>query len=255
VNESEERMSGHSKWATIKRSKGKADAARGKIFNRLIREIAVAARMGGGDVNANPRLRTAVASARTANMPGKNIDNAIQKGTGQLEGVSYEEVTFEGYGPGGVALLIECMTDNRNRTVAEVRHVLTKHGGNLGQANSVARMFKTKGVILVPASAIAEDKLMEIVLEAGAEDMGLEGEEYEITTGPESFETVRQALEKARITPASAEINKVADIPVPVDGENASKVINLMEALDELDDTQHVYCNFDVSEETLKQLG
>ena len=248
-------MSGHSKWATIKRSKGKADAARGKVFNRLIREITVAARMSGGDINSNPRLRTAVTSARTANMPGKNIDNAIMKGTGQLEGVSYEEVSFEGYAPGGVALLIECMTDNRNRTVAEVRHVLVKHGGNLGQTNSVARMFKSKGVIIVPKAAMSEDALMELVLEAGAEDMTIEGEEYEITTGFESFESVRHALEKAKVTPTSAEISKIAEIAVPIEGDNASKVIRLMEALDELDDTQHVYSNFDVSDETMAKLG
>ena len=248
-------MSGHSKWATIKRSKGKADAARGKVFNRLIREITVAARMSGGDINSNPRLRTAVASARTANMPGKNVENAIMKGTGQLEGVSYEEVSFEGYGPGGVALLIECMTDNRNRTVAEVRHVLTKHGGNLGQTNSTARMFKSKGIIMVPKAAMSEDALMELVLEAGAEDMTLEGDEYEITTGFESFEAVRHALEKAKVTPLSAEISKIAEIPMPLEGENASKVIKLMEALDELDDTQHVYSNFDISDEQMAKLG
>ena len=191
-------MSGHSKWATIKRSKGKADAARGKVFNRLIREITVAARMGGGDINSNARLRTAISSARTANMPGKNIENAILKGTGQLEGVSYEEVTFEGYGPGGVAILIECMTDNRNRTVAEVRHVLTKHGGNLGQTNSVSWMFKSKGIIRVPKAAMAEDALMEMVLEAGAEDMALEGDEYEITTAPEAFEASARRLKRPR---------------------------------------------------------
>jgi YebC/PmpR family DNA-binding regulatory protein len=248
-------MSGHSKWATIKRSKGKADAARGKVFNRLIREITVAARMGGGDINSNARLRTSVASARTANMPSKNVENAIMKGTGQLEGVSYEEVSFEGYGPGGVALLIECMTDNRNRTVAEVRHTLTKHGGNLGQTNSVAWMFKSKGIIRVPKSAMAEDPLMELVLDAGAEDMVLDGEEYEITTGFESFESVRHALEKAKVTPASAEISKIAENPVTVEVENASKVIKLMEALDELDDTQHVYSNFDISDETMAKLG
>jgi YebC/PmpR family DNA-binding regulatory protein len=248
-------MSGHSKWATIKRSKGKADAARGKVFNRLIREITVAARMGGGDVNANPRLRTAVASARAANMPSKNVENAILKGTGQIEGVTYEEVSFEAYGPGGVALLIECMTDNRNRTVAEVRHVLTKYGGNLGQTNSVARMFKSKGVIMVPKAAMPEDALMELVLEAGAEDMALQGDEYEITTSFESFETVRHALEKAKVAPASAEISKVAEIPMPVEGDTASKIVRLMEALDELDDTQHVYSNFDISDEQLAKLG
>jgi YebC/PmpR family DNA-binding regulatory protein len=247
-------MSGHSKWATIKRSKGKADAARGKVFNRLIREITVAARMGGGDINSNPRLRTAVSSARTANMPGKNVDNAIMKGTGQLEGVSYEEVSFEGYGPGGVAILIECMTDNRNRTVAEVRHLLTKHGGNLGQTNSVARMFKSKGIIMVPKAAMSEDALMELALEAGAEDMTLQGDEYEITTGFESFESVRRALENAKVTPTSAEISKIAEIPMPLESDNASKVIKLMEALDELDDTQHVYSNFDISDEQAAKL-
>ena len=247
-------MSGHSKWATIKRSKGKADAARGRIFNRLIREITVAARMGGGDINANARLRSAVTSARAQNMPGKNIENAVLKGTGKLEGVSYEEVTFEGYGPGGVALLIECMSDNRNRTVAEVRHVLTKHGGNLGQTNSVAWMFKSKGIILVPKEGITEDQLMEIALEAGADDLASDGDEFEITTSPESFETVKQALEKVNIKPSSAEITKIGENPVHLEGDNASKVIKLVEALDELDDTQHVFANFDVSAETMASL-
>jgi YebC/PmpR family DNA-binding regulatory protein len=247
-------MSGHSKWATIKRSKGKADAARGRIFNRLIREITVAARMGGGDVNTNARLRSAVSSARTQNMPGKNIDNAILKGTGKLEGVSYEDVSFEGYGPGGVAILIECMSDNRNRTVAEVRHILTKHGGNLGQTNSVAWMFKSKGIILVPKAGVTEDQLMEIVLEAGADDLSSEGEEFEITTSFESFEPVRQALEKVNIKPSSAEITKIGENPVQLEGDSAAKVIKLVDALDELDDTQHVYANFDVSAETMASL-
>jgi YebC/PmpR family DNA-binding regulatory protein len=247
-------MSGHSKWATIKRSKGKADAARGRIFNRLIREITVAARMGGGDIDSNPRLRSAVTSARTQNMPGKNIDNAILKGTGKLEGVSYEDVSFEGYGPGGVAILIECMSDNRNRTVAEVRHILTKHGGNLGQTNSVAWMFKSKGIILVPKAGITEDQLMEIALEAGADDLSADGEEFEITTSFESFEAVKQALEKANIKPSSAEITKIGENPVKLEGDSASKVIKLVEALDELDDTQHVFANFDVSAETMASL-
>ncbi|MGA3051997.1 MAG: YebC/PmpR family DNA-binding transcriptional regulator [Chitinispirillaceae bacterium] len=248
-------MSGHSKWATIKRSKGKADAARGKLFNRLIREITVAARMGGGDIEGNPRLRSAVTSARTANMPGKNIDNAIQKGTGQLEGVSYEEIIFEGYGPGGIAIMIECLTDNRNRTVAEVRHALTKHGGNLGQTNSVAWMFKSKGVIRVPKEAMAEEPLLEIALEAGAEDLSLQGDEFEIITAPDAFEAVRQAIEKADVKASSAEITKLADTPVTLEGENAAKVLRLLDAIDELDDTQHVYSNFDMSEETMAKLG
>jgi YebC/PmpR family DNA-binding regulatory protein len=248
-------MSGHSKWATIKRSKGKADAARGKLFNRLIREITIAARMGGGDINSNPRLRSAVSSARAANMPGKNVESAILKGTGQLEGVNYEEVTFEGYGPGGIAVMIECMTDNRNRTVAEVRHALTKHGGNLGQNNSVAWMFKSKGIIRVAGDCMAEDALMELVLDAGAEDMQLDGDEFEITTTPETFEAVRTALEKVNVQAASAELSKVADNPVKVEGENVAKVMRLLEALDDLDDTQHVYANYDISNEDMEKFA
>ncbi|HON10076.1 MAG TPA: YebC/PmpR family DNA-binding transcriptional regulator [Chitinispirillaceae bacterium] len=247
-------MSGHSKWATIKRAKGKADAARGKLFNRLIREITIAARIGGGDANANPRLRSAINSARQANMPNKNIESAILKGTGQLEGVSYEEITFEGYGPGGIAVLIECMTDNRNRTVSEVRHVLTKHGGNLGQTNSVSWMFKNKGLIRVAGDAMAEDQLMEVVLEAGAEDMSLDGDEYEIVTTPETYEAVKEALEKINIVPASAELTKIPENTVKVEGENASKVLKLMDALDDLDDTQHVYANFDISDADMEKL-
>jgi YebC/PmpR family DNA-binding regulatory protein len=243
-------MSGHSKWATIKRSKGKVDAARGKLFNRLIREITIAARMGGGDLTANPRLRSAVTSARAANMPNKNVESAVLKGTGQLEGVTYEEVTFEGYGPGGIAVMIECMTDNRNRTVAEVRHALSKHGGNLGQSNSVAWMFKSKGII-----RIAEDALMEVVVEAGAEDMSLDGEEFEVTTAMDTFEDVRTALEKVGIQTVSAELTKVGDNPVKVEGENVGKVIRLMEALDDLDDTQHVYANYDISDEDMDKFA
>lgn len=247
-------MSGHSKWATIKRSKGKADAARGKLFNRLIREITIAARIGGAEINSNPRLRTAVSAARAANMPGKNIDSAIMKGSGQLEGVSYEEISFEGYGPAGVAVIVECMTDNRNRTVSEVRHALTKFGGNMGQSNSVAWMFKLKGVIRVPKESMAEDSLMEVVLEAGAEDMSLDGEEFEILTPPENFDTVREALEKVNIKPSSAELSKIPETTVKVEGENVSKILRLMEALDDLDDTQHVYANFDISDEDMEKI-
>ncbi len=245
-------MSGHSKWATIKRSKGKADAARGKLFNRLIREITIAARVGGGDADSNPRLRSAVGSARQANMPNKNIESAIMKGTGQLEGVSYEEITFEGYGPGGIAVMIECMTDNRNRTVSEVRHALSKHGGNLGQSNSVSWIFKSKGLIRVSSDAIAEDQLMEAALEAGAEDVVLDGEEYEIMTAPDAFDPVKEALGKLNIQPASAELTKIPENTVKVEGENVSKVLKLMEALDDLDDTQHVYANFDIADSDLE---
>ncbi|MBN1576190.1 MAG: YebC/PmpR family DNA-binding transcriptional regulator, partial [Chitinispirillaceae bacterium] len=225
----------------------------GKLFNRLIREVTIAARMGGGDINANPRLRSAVSSARAANMPNKNVESAILKGTGQLDGVTYEEVTFEGYGPGGIAVMIECMTDNRNRTVAEVRHALGKHGGNLGQTNSVAWMFKLKGIIRIPEASMAEDTLMEVVLEAGADDMLLYGGEYEVITAPETFEQVRSALEKVNIQPLSAELSKVADNPVKVEGENVAKVMRLLEALDDLDDTQHVYANYDISDEDMEK--
>jgi len=247
-------MSGHSKWATIKRAKGKTDAARGKLFNRLIREITIAARSGGGDVNANPRLRSAVSNARAANMPGKNVESAILKGTGQLDGVNYEEILFEGYGPAGTAVMIETTTDNRNRTVSEVRHALTKFGGNLGQTNSVAWMFKTKGIIRVAQNAMPEDALMELVLEAGADDMELDGEEFEILTALDTFENVRTALEQKGITPVSAEMTKIPENPVKIEGENVAKVIRLMEALDDLDDTQHVYGNFDISESDLEKL-
>jgi YebC/PmpR family DNA-binding regulatory protein len=248
-------MSGHSKWATIKRAKGKADAARGKLFNRLIREITIAARTGGGDPNANPRLRTAVSAARGSNMPGKNIESAIQKGTGQLEGVSYEEITFEGYGPSGVAILIETVTDNRNRIVSEVRHLLTKYGGNLGQTNSVARMFKTKGIITVAKDAMDEDALIELVLEAGADDVDTEGDEYEISTTADAFDAVREAVVGAKVEPLSAEITKVAETPVMLTADDATKVMKLVDALDDLDDTQHVYAAFDVSDEEAEKMG
>jgi YebC/PmpR family DNA-binding regulatory protein len=242
-------MSGHSKWAKIKRSKGNADAARGKVFSRLIREITIAARMGGGDKEANPRLRSAIASARAANMPSKNVDNAIAKGTGTLEGASYEEFSLEGYAPGGVAILIECMSDNRNRTVSGVRHSMTKGGGNLAAANSVAWMFKAKGVIRVAKTAMGEDALMETVLNAGADDMFADDEEFEISTPMDAFENVRIALEKAGITPVSAELTKVPENFTKLEGEAAFKVLRLMDELDELDDTQHVYSNLDVSDE------
>jgi YebC/PmpR family DNA-binding regulatory protein len=246
-------MSGHSKWATIKRAKGKADAARGKLFNRLIREITVAAKSGGGDENANPRLRAAVDKARAQNMPKKNIENAILKGTGQLEGVNYEEVTFEGYGPGGVAILIEVLTDNRNRTVSELRHCLTKAGGNLGAGNSVAWMFKSKGLIEVPKTAASEDTLMEAVLEAGAEDMSGDGDSFEISTSTEAFDAVKEAIKKMGIEPATAELSKVADNTVKVEGENAGKVLRLIDALDDLDDVNHVYANFEMSDEDMEK--
>lgn len=245
-------MSGHSKWATIKRSKGKVDAARGKLFNRLIREITIAARIGGGQVDANPRLRSAVSAARAANMPNKNVETAIKKGTGEIDGVNYEEATFEGYGAGGVAIVVETTTDNRNRTVAEVRHAFTKAGGNMGNTNSVLWMFNSKGMIIVPKEAMDEDSLMEVVLESGADDMSSEGDEYEIITSPEVFEDVRTALEKLGIAPSSAEITKIPENTVKVEGDSAMKVMRLVDALDELDDTQNVFHNAELSDEDVE---
>jgi len=245
-------MSGHSKWASIKRSKGKADAARGKLFSRLIKEITVAAKLGGGDPEGNPRLRTAINTARNSNMPNKNIENAILKGTGQIDGISYEEATFEAYGPGGVAIVIECLTDNRNRTVSEVRHAITKAGGNLGAANSVMWMFHSKGSIHVAREAADEEKLMEIALDAGADDMTEAGSEFEITTSPEAFDKVKAAVEKASIAVVSAELTKVPENTIKVTGENAARILKLINALDDLDDTQSVYSNFDISDEDMK---
>jgi YebC/PmpR family DNA-binding regulatory protein len=248
-------MSGHSKWATIKRSKGKTDAARGKLFNRIIREVMIAAKMGGGDVNGNPRLRSAVSNARANNMPSKNIDNAIAKGTGQLEGVTYEEVSLEGYGPGGVAVLVECLTDNRNRTVAEVRHAFTKSGGNLGAANSVSWMFQLMGVIRVAATTADEDKVMELALDAGAEDFKADANEFEISCKADAFEAVKTALETNNIATVSAEITKISKNTVKVDGDTSAKVLRLLETIDDLDDTQNVYCNFEMSEEDMAKAG
>lgn len=244
-------MSGHSKWATIKRAKGKTDAARGKLFSRLIKEIMVASKMGG-DIDANPRLRSAVSTAKSNNMPGKNIDNAIAKGSGQVDGVTYDEITFETYAPGGVAVVVECLTDNRNRTVAEVRHAVTKAGGNLGATNSVKWMFHTKGVITVLKENADEEKLMDVVLEAGAEDMIEQDGVFEITTPPDTFEVVKTAIEGVNITPESAELSKIPENYVKVTGDEAMKVLKLMGILDDLDDTQNVYGNFDISDEDME---
>src|SRR5512135_1298952 len=244
-------MSGHSKWATIKHKKGALDAKRGKIFTRLIREITMAAKHGGGDPEKNPQLRKAVADAKAENMPADNIKRAIQRGTGELPGATYEEVTVEGYGPGGVALLVELSTDNRNRTVSEIRHVFGKYGGNLGEPGSVAWMFHKKGDIIVPKSAAKEDDLMSIVLDAGGEDLKDDGEMWEIITDPAVFETVLEAVKKANITPSSAEIAMVPQSHIKLEGQNAATMVRLMEALEEHDDVQHVYSNFDID---IKQL-
>jgi len=239
-------MSGHSKWATIKHKKAATDAKRGRVFTRLIREITIAARIGGGDANTNPRLRTAILAAKNENMPNENIERAVQRGTGQLEGEQYEEVTFEGYGPGGVGLLIQVVTTNRNRIVGEFRHLMSKNGGNMAEAGAVGWMFHRKGEINVPKEAASEDKLMDIVLEAGAEDMKDEGSAWYIVTPPESLEAVKDALVKAGIKPASAELGMVPQNYIKLTGQHATQMLRLVEALEEHDDVQHVYANFDI---------
>lgn len=244
-------MSGHSKWATIKHKKGALDAKRGKIFTRLIKEITVAAKAGGGDPDGNPRLRTAIAAAKAENMPADNIKRAIQKGTGELEGANYEEIQFEGYGPGGVAVIVQSLTDNRNRAVSEIRHAFSKQGGNLGETGSVSYMFSKKGVIIVAKEAASEEKLTEIVLEAGAEDLADQGEFWEITTAPNDFNAVNEAVKAAGIETASAEVTMVASTYTKLEGTQAAAMQRLLDAIEDLDDTQNVYSNFDMDEESV----
>jgi YebC/PmpR family DNA-binding regulatory protein len=244
-------MSGHSKWATIKHKKAATDAKRGRIFTRLIREIAIAAR-AGTDPNTNARLRTAILSAKGENMPGDNIERAILRGSGQLEGEQLEEITFEGYGPGGIAMLIQVVTSARNRIVSEIRHALSKNGGNMAEAGAVGWMFKRKGEIAVPKELAEEDKIMGIVLDAGAEDLQDGGSVWEILTPPESFEAVRDALIKAGLTPESAEIGMVPNSYIKLSGAQANQMIRLMESIEEQDDVQHVYANFDIDEKELQ---
>jgi YebC/PmpR family DNA-binding regulatory protein len=247
-------MSGHSKWATIKHKKGALDAKRGKIFTRLIKEITMAAK-SGGDPEKNPRLRTAVAAAKQENMPADNIKRAIQRGTGELPGVSYEEATFEGYGPGGVALLVEVSTDNRNRTVSEIRHAFTKNGGNMAEAGAVSWMFHKKGYIVVPKNAIKEDDLMNLVLENGGEDLRDDGENWEVFTDPSAYETVLEAIRKANLTPAMNEVSMIPQNYIKLEGANAGNMIRLIEALEDHDDVQHVYSNFDVDQKQLEEVA
>lgn len=248
-------MSGHSKWHSIKHKKAAADAKRGKIFTRLIKEISVAARLGGGDVDANPRLRTAVQTAKEANMPHDNIRRAILKGTGELPGHHYEAWTYEGYGPGGVAVFIEALTDNKNRTVAEIRHIFSKHGGNLGEAGSVQWMFERKGYIAVSRDEIAEERLLEVALEAGAEDIQTAGDNIEIYTKFEEFETVRQKIEAAAIPVVNAEVTMVPQNEIRLEGKPANQMLNLIEALEEHDDVQSVYANFDIDEAEMESIA
>ena len=239
-------MSGHSKWASIKHKKGAADAKRGKLFTRIIKELTVAARDAGGDPDTNPRLRTVIADAKSANMPADNIKRAVRRGTGEEPGVSYEEVTYEAYGPGGAALLIECMTDNTNRAVGEIRHLLSKHNGNLGTTNSVAWMFEKHGYIVVEKAGVDEETLMTAVIEAGADDFKDEGESWEIISTPELFEEIRSAVTAAGVEPMSAQIAMLPQNLVRLEGKQAQQMIKLMDVLEDQDDVQNLWSNFDV---------
>ncbi len=246
-------MSGHSKWSTIKHKKGRADAKRGKIFTKIIREITVAAREGGGDLNSNPRLRAAVAAAKAANMPADNIKRAVQRGTGELPGVNYEEMSFEGYGPGGVAVMLELLTDNRNRTTPEIRHIFSKNGGNLGENGCVSWLFTRRGLILVPrAPEMDDDEVMEIVLEAGAEDLDIEDEDYyRVFTSPDELHAVKERLETAGLEVEAAQMDMEPSSTTRLEGKAAQQMIRLMEAFEDQDDVQNVWANFDIDDELL----
>jgi len=248
-------MAGHSKWANIKHRKAAQDAKRGKIFTRLIKEITVAARLGGGDPEANPRLRQAVDKALASNMPKDNIDRAIKRGTGELEGVSYEEVTYEGYAPGGVAVLVECMTDNKNRTVGEIRHAFSKGGGNLGEDGSAAYIFHKTGMLIFDGQSVDEDALMEAAMEAGAEDIQTEEGQQVVYTDPQEFEAVKAALAEGGFEPQVAEVTMKPDNTVRVEGDKAEKVLKLLDALEDHDDVQNVYANYDIPDEVFEQVG
>lgn len=248
-------MSGHSKWHSIKHKKAAADSKRGRLFTRVIKEMTVAARFGGGDIDSNPRLRLAVNNAKAANMPAENIKRAIMRGTGELPGVSYEDVSYEGYGPGGVALYMQALTDNRNRTVAELRHILSKHGGNLGETGCVSWMFERKGYFVVEKSAASEDALLDIILEAGGEDMREDEDNYEIFASPDGFESVKAGLEKAGVPISVAEISMVPQNYVQLEGREAQGMLKLMEALEEHEDVQNVWANFNISSAELQALS
>jgi YebC/PmpR family DNA-binding regulatory protein len=248
-------MSGHSKWSSIKHKKAARDAKRGKVFTKLIKEITIAARLGGGDMNANPRLRTAVTTAKAQSMPNDNIDRAIKKGTGELGGGQLEQVAYEAYGPGGVALIMDVLTDNRNRTVSDIRFILSKHGGNLGESGCVGWMFKKRGVITIERGAADEDRLLELALDAGAEDLVTDSDSFQVLTAPENFNAVREAIEKARIPIAHAEVTMVPENTVKVSGHQAEQVLKLMEDLEDHDDVQGVSANFDIDEEVMAQFS
>src|SRR5450631_527730 len=248
-------MSGHSKWATIKHKKGAADAKRGKIFTQLIKEISIASKAGGGDPDGNPRLRTAIAAAKAENMPNDNIKRAIQRGTGELPGATYEEITFEGYGPGGVAVIIEVTTDNRNRAVSEIRHCFSKNGGNLGESNSVRFMFTKKGILAISKNVANEEQLMNIVIENGGDDLSDEGDTWEIITEPAAFEAVAGAVKAAGIPTLMSEVTMIASTYTKLEGAPAAQMIRLLEALEEMDDTQNVYSNFDMDANQMEEVA
>lgn len=252
-------MSGHSKWATIKRKKAATDSARGRLFTRLIKEITIAARNGGGNPEGNPRLRLAIQTAKTNNMPADNIKRAIQKGTGELPGVAYEEITYEGYGPAGAAILVDVVTDNANRTVSEIRHIFSRNNGNLGQSGSVAWMFHKKGHIVIPTAGqkkpMSEDDILGIILDAGADDLQTETGMFTVTTAPQAFEAVKKALEENGILIESASLQKIPQNTVKVTGRDAENVVKLMEALEEHDDVQNVSSNFDIDDKELAALS
>ena len=248
-------MSGHNKWASIKHKKAAADSKRGKIFTKIIREITMAAKTGGGDPKSNPRLRTAIDTAKGANMPADNIERAIKKGTGELEGVTYEEVVYEGYGPGGVAVIAQCVTDNKNRSASEIRSLFTKGNGNMGGAGSVAWIFEKKGLIVVDAAKTSEEKLMEIVLGAGAEDLAESNGKFEVTCGTHEFEAVKAAIEKAGIHPESAQLTMIPKNMTPITAENARAVLKLVDSLEDHDDVQNVYVNCEIPDEVMKELA
>ncbi|MBN2282307.1 MAG: YebC/PmpR family DNA-binding transcriptional regulator [Deltaproteobacteria bacterium] len=249
-------MSGHSKWSTIKHKKGAADAKRGKVFTKIIKEITLAARLGGGDPEGNPRLRQAILSAKAENMPKDNIEKAIKKGAGELDGGSaYEEVTYEGYGPGGVAVLVEVMTDNKNRTVSDIRHIFSKQGGNLGENGCVAWMFEKKGNIVFDKSVVTEDRVMELALEAGAEDVVEMETEWEVRTDPASFEDVKNKIDEAGIPYILAEVGMMPQTTVKLDEHKAAQMLRLMEKMEDNDDVQHVYANFDIPDEIMEKLS
>lgn len=248
-------MSGHSKWSSIKHKKGAVDAKRGKIFTKLIKEISVAARLGGGDPAGNPRLRQAILAAKAENMPKENIERAIKKGTGELEGTKYDEIAYEGYGPGGVAVLVEALTDNKNRTTAEVRHLFAKYGGNLGETGCVSWLFDKKGLTVFEKDKVNEETLMDVVLEAGAEDIRETEKEFEVIAPPESQEKVREAVEKAKLPYTFAEVTMYPQNTVKLEGRDAEKMLRLMEVLEDSDDVQKVYANFDIPDSVMEELG